>query len=110
MDNVSYVLGQFVAMGELLLRWGGTDAEKEAFYTSTHLDNFLADLDKNLPLYLEFIDKKTKTAKEAEAQHLISVMNQLYNLISYQSFRDFPLEKEAFMDGYESQMMKYKKD
>lgn len=109
MENVSYILGQFVAMGELVIRYTSTAEEEQSFYTSSHLESFLGDLDKNLPLYLEFVDEKKKKAKDGKVLELITVMNQLYNLISYQSFRDFSLTQEEFLAGYQSQMSLYDK-
>lgn len=99
----SGLLGQFVAMGQLVF---STRPGKSAtsIYTKEMLHSFLSDVEKNLPLYLETLDEFKKTPKNAKEEGLLTELDSLYLLISCQSFKNVLVDEEAFLKGYHQQM------
>lgn len=103
MSNQSELLGQFVAMGKLLFQECPISS-KQTVYTKELLSTFLADVEKNLPLYLETLDELKKQRKTAKMEEILGELDKLYILISCQSFRHFQVEEAEFLHGYEEQL------
>lgn len=103
MSNQSELLGQFVALGQLLFQECPVTS-KSSVYTKELLNTFLSDVEKNLPLYLETLDELKKQRKTAKMEQILGDLDKLYVLISCQSFRHFVVEEEHFLHGYEEQM------
>ncbi len=103
MSNQNVLLGQFVAMGQLIFS-ECPNSPAVSVYTHELLTRFLSDVEKNLPLYLETLDELKKLNKTAKLEQMFLELDRFYVLISCQSFRNFVVDESSFFQGYQEQM------
>ncbi len=100
----SFLLGQFVGMGQLVLSASNGGGHSQQFHTKEHLELFLSDVEKTLPLYLEKLDELKQNVENVKIKLMFSELDKLYTLVSYQSFKNFVVEETGFFQGYEEKM------
>lgn len=103
----SQLLGQFVALGQLVFQESDGLHISEEYYTQEHLNTFLNNVDRFLPLYLETLDQLRNACKKQELIPLLTELDKLYTLISYQSFKNFVVNSDSFLEGYQSKLGMY---
>lgn len=108
-ETQSRLLGELVAIGQLMEENQSTEQAKN-LYTKNHLENFAADLGKNMPLYLENLVKLQETNMNTGNEDLVAESYAIYTAMPDKSFENFEPDQEIFLKAYHEKKDLHKRE
>lgn len=105
----SYLLGQFVALTQLIEEVSNPDTGglSEKLFTSEHLEPFLANIPQKLPIMLKEIETISELIKEKGKGAYLSEITEICHTFPDNTFENFELNQEVFLNGYYQQLGSY---
>ncbi|MFI3253622.1 MAG: hypothetical protein R3Y63_04670 [Eubacteriales bacterium] len=98
--ELSYLLGQFVAIGFLLEETCHLEEMAKTLYTEESMMYFFENLDKCFENYLDDLFHLRQEVKEKGKNKLVERLEMISNTLSVEAVKHLQVSKKSFLDGY----------
>lgn len=105
--NLNYILGEFVALGQLLEETHTVVTKSDSIHTNENLNLFFSNLAEYIPIYYKRLRSFEEITRKRGKEPLLLELESIYRLIMESCLQGVAVDRETFLSGYFYQMGLY---